>query len=412
MKKTIAISLSPNTNIKDILAAFVLLFSPHLYKKGDSIRLLEQWFRQFFMTSFVILFSSGRCALFSILKGLDIGKGDSVLLQSFTCVAVPNAVLALGAMPIYVDINDSLTMDHLDLERKITSTAKAIIVQHTFGIPSNMQKIIKVARVHKLPIIEDCAHSLGVNYMGKKLGTIGIASFFSFGRDKTFSSVFGGVAMTNNKSLGKKIRAIQKGLAYPHTSWIIQQLFHPIAFFFILPFYDFFYLGKIMLVIFQKLKLLSFPVTKEERLGKIAETFVKKFPNALASLALIQLKRHREIIGKRMRFAKMYIQEFRNMGFSLPFGEANSLLRFPLFVERREDFINFFKRNNIYLGTWYSETIDPNGTDYAAIFYQRGSCPRAEYLARKIVNFPTHPKMSEKDVKRIIDLTKFYVKNR
>ena len=107
-------------------------------------------------------FWKGRVALYAILESLGIGPGDEVIMPGFTCVVVPNAVLYRGAIPIYVDIEEtSFTMDVRDIEQKITSRTRAIIVQHTYGIPAEMDAIMAVAAQAGVAVIEDCAHALG-----------------------------------------------------------------------------------------------------------------------------------------------------------------------------------------------------------------------------------------------------------
>lgn len=406
MMRPIAVSLSPNLEAKDASFALELLFSPWKFFRGDCVRLLEQWFRQCFSVSSAVAFNSGRGALFGILKALHIGVGDEVLLQAFTCVAVPNVVIATGAKPVYVDINDSLTIDVKDLEEKITKKTKAIIVQHTFGIPAKLEKIKKIAKKHKLFLVEDCAHAI-------TLGTVGDAAFFSFGRDKAVSSVFGGIAITNNQVLGKKLREFQRKLEHPSFFWIMQQLFHPVAFFFlILPLYNFFSLGKISLVIFQKLHFLSLPVSSAEKQGKNESILIKKLPNALACLALLQLKRIKEFNQKRETISKMYMEELKQPPFIVSYTKPIPFLRFPVLVDKRDQLLNFLKQRGVYLGKWYSEVIDPKGVDFNSIFYQRGSCPKAEFFAKKIINLPTYPTMTKSDVKKVIGLLKEYAQNR
>src|SRR5258708_38627216 len=117
MKRPIALSLSPNTQTDDILRAVKMLFCPWKYVTGSAISSLEQWFRQYFDVSYAVSFASGRGALYAILKGLGIEEGDEVILQAFTCVAVPNAVLWAGAKPVYIDVTDSLTLDTNKLEQ-------------------------------------------------------------------------------------------------------------------------------------------------------------------------------------------------------------------------------------------------------------------------------------------------------
>lgn len=409
MYRPIALSLSPNTQKEDVFLALRLFFTPWRYKNGGAVKQVEQWFRNYFDSSYAVSFASGRASLIVILRALEVGEGDEVILQAFTCVAVPNAIISTNAMPIYADITDALTMDPLLLEKKISKKTKAIIVQHTFGIPSNMDTILSLAKKHNIPVIEDVAHSIGGTYHGKKLGTFGIASFFSFGRDKAFSSVFGGIAMTDDEELGKKIRAFQKNLKDPSFFWVAQQLLHPILFSFILPLYDFFSIGKVFLVIFQKLQLLSFPVTRIEKGGVTDPQFVKKFPNALATLLLFQLKRLQAYNDRRTAIVKQYIDIFQNKKEKMPCHEPTPLLRFPLAVDDPTALKLLLRRYTIYSGNWYASVVDPKTTAYEAIHYTFGMCPNAEKIAAHIINLPTYPIMTENDVKKVVTVLKNYV---
>lgn len=404
MKRPIFPSLSPNLEKKDFFFALKLLLSPWSLVSGSGIASLEQWFRQFFRISSAISFNSGRACLTAILKAINVGKGDEVILQGFTCVAVPNAVVWQGAKPVYIDIDDSFTMDPALLSKKITRKTKAIIVQHTFGIPSQMDKIMKIAKEKNIIVIEDCAHGIGYTYKGKKLGTWGDVAFFSFGRDKAFSSVFGGMVITQQAVLGNKIRAIQKKQNFPGIFWILQQLFHPIAFFFILPLYDTFSIGKAMLFLLQKIKLLSFPVSSSEKRAEKKSLFVKKMPNSLARLALFQLRRISEFNSHRREVSKLYIDNIRSE--LIPFDTLIPFLRFPVLVENRDYVLSYLRKRKIYVGgAWYS-VIDPKGTDYEAVSYKMGMCPHAEALAKKVVHLPTYPTLSFDQARKVIAILK------
>lgn len=409
MLRPIAISLSPNTEVADVLLALRLFFSPWLFFQDSFTRLLEQWFRHFFDVSYAVSFSTGRGALLAILHSLNISGGDEVIVQSFTCVAVPNSIVALGARPVYVDIDDSLTLELKDLERKITEKTKAIIVQYTFGTPANMTKIKKIAKKYNIFVIIDYAHVVN----NKNSTTLCDAAFFSLGRDKAFSSVFGGVAITNSKELGMRLRSFQKDLKNPSFFFCWQQLFHPIVInLIVLPFYNFFSFGKTILFFLQKLRLLSFPVTKEEKEGKVSEAFIKKFPNVLACLALFQLRRVGRFNKKRQELSEIYNNNLSKKYYKLLYRPEVPFLRFPVLVNGRNNIIEFMKGRGIHLGKWYSEVIDPKGVNFANIYYKKGSCPNAEFVARKIINLPTYPLMRTNDVERIIYLLNKYAENK
>src|SRR5262249_4857144 len=156
---------------------------------------------------------------------------------------------------------------------------------------------------------------------------------FSFGRDKAFSSVFGGMCITQSEMIGKKVRQYQRQRTYPSSFWIAQQLLHPIAFSLILPLYNTFQLGKIILVILQKLKLLSFPVSSNEKRGKFSPASVKKFPNALAMLALLQVQKLHRYNQRRKEIAKYYLDKLSELHLATAYKKEIAFLRFPVFMD-------------------------------------------------------------------------------
>lgn len=401
MKRPIAIGLSPNLFFSDVLLAIKLLFSPWSYFQTSCISQLEQWFRHYFSRSYAVSFVSGRGALYAALKVLRIHEGDEVIIQAFTCVAVPNAIIFSGAKPIYADCTDGLGIDSRDVERKITKKTKAIIVQHTFGIPAELEKISTLAKKNKLFLIEDCAHTVGGEFEKKKLGTFSDIAIFSFGRDKAFSSVFGGMAITNSETYGKKLRALQKDLGSAPFFFVVQQLLHPIFSSVILPLYDIWFLGKVLLVLLQKLHLVSFPVSNEEKHGKTTSLFAKKMPNQLACLAYEQLRHLSRYNAKRKEAVSYYLSHL-NLSYGKIVDEDAPLLRFPLLVKKRDTFVHALRKKHIYLGMWYSNVIDPIGVNFHAISYTPGSCLKAEALAKEIVNLPTYPTLTRSEQDRVI----------
>lgn len=396
---------------KDVLTALQMILMPWVWYGKRAISQLEQWFRSYFSVSYAISFASGRAALLAMLKSLSITKGDEVIVQAFTCMVVPNAIHATGATPVYVDITDALTIVPEDLEKKITSRTKAIIVQHTFGMAAAMKEIMAIANKHKIPVLEDCAHVLGETYGKNKLGTIGLGGFFSLGRDKPFSSVFGGVAITDDKTFGKNLRVLQKNLSQPPFYWTLQQLFHPIAFFFILAVYNVSFIGKAILYILQKLRLLSFPVMQKEKEGHFQYALYKKMPNSLACLAISQLKRVEHYNKRRKALTVLYQKLLDDTVTTIVYKKEAALLRFPILMPHANDVVSYMRKKGIYLGRWYSNIIDPIGSNVHVSGYRIGSCPNAERLAHTIVNLPTYPLMSDKDVKKVVHYLQDYARS-
>lgn len=408
MKKTIAISLSPNTEKKDVFLAMRLLFSPWLWLKGKAIKKLEQAFKKYFGIKYAVSFNSGRSAEYAIFKAAGIKKGDEVLVPAFTCVVVPNAVLWLGAKPIYVDFEkESLNMSPNDLKRKITPKSKAIIVQHTFGKPAKIEEIREIAEENKLLLVEDCAHSLGASFKGKKLGTYGEAAFFSLGRDKVISSVFGGVAITNDTKIGRNLLNIQKEIAFPSRFWVFQQLLHPIAFSIILPVYNFFNLGKVLLVSLQKLGLLSRAVSRQEKMTGQPRGFPAKFPNAQATLALSQFQRLAKFNQKRKEMSQIYRNNLKIKGIeTLAPVPGEIYMRYTIISKRAKEILNYAKKRGIVLGDWYRNIVDPRGVDFTRAGYSKGDCPVAEEIAKQVINLPTYPRMRREDAQGVIKVIK------
>jgi dTDP-4-amino-4,6-dideoxygalactose transaminase len=391
--KPITLSLSPNTEADDVWLAMKLLANPTRWQVGEAAAKVEAWFENEYASIKALSYNSGRSALLEILKAFGIGSGDEVILQAFTCVAVGNSVLWAGAKPVYADIDDRLNIDAQDFEKKITAKTKAVIVQHTFGIPAKIDTIAAIAKRHGLVVIEDCAHALGATYRKRKLGSWGDAAFFSFGRDKIVSSVFGGLAIISRKhpQIIKKLEAAHNILPFPSHGWIFQQLFHPVAFAFILPFYRI-GVGKLLLVIFQRLGWLSFPVFPAEKQGRRVALFPARYPAALAALLLNQLGKLNRYNERRRQSEAHYRNWFKeHQSVALfPSVEGSVWLRFPITVANPAAYVAAARVYGIFLGTWYSHVIDPVGVNYQAILYQPGSCPRAEAVSRTIVNLPTN----------------------
>ena len=410
MIRPISISLSPNTETDDILAAFALLFQPWRWKRGKEIELLEQDFKNYLGVSSVVSFNSGRSAFLAILESLGLQKGDEILIQAFTCNAVPNPILWSGLKPVYIDCEEDYNMSSVDLEKKITPRSRVVLVQHTFGFPADMDKIQEICTKYNLILLEDCAHALGARYKGRKVGTFGKASFFSFSRDKVISSVYGGMVATNDASLAESMREFQKKAGYPFLLWIFQQLLHPVIMnWWILPLYGIG--GKYMLRIYQYLHVLSKAVHKKEKRGVKPGYFPKALPNALAMLARKQLQKLNRFNSHRRQIAALYAKELLNTNYKMQdikYQEGNIFLRFSVRHQKAHEIIKRAWRQNLLLGDWYTTPIAPHDTQIEKMGYEWGSCPVAEELAKTTLNLPTHIRIKEKEAGKIIQFLKSF----
>lgn len=144
---------------------------------------------------------NGTSAIYTALVGLGVGPGDQVIVPAYTYMATALAVLAAGAIPVIADVDESLTLSPDDLERRITVHTKAIIPVHMVGLPCDMGRIMRIARKHKLVVVEDACQAVGGGYKGKKLGSIGHAGAFSFNFFKNITCGEGGAFVTNRKAV-------------------------------------------------------------------------------------------------------------------------------------------------------------------------------------------------------------------
>ncbi len=421
--RPISISLSPNTEKDDIRLALKLFSQPRLWKRvGEedksssspfaAARVLEEEVKNYLNVKWAVSFNSGRSAFLAILKCLNLREGDEVLLQAFTCNAAANPILWTGFKPVYLDCDKkTFNIDVADLKRKITQRSRVVMVQHTFGLPADLDEILEICQKNNLILIEDCAHSLGAEYKGKKVGNFGKAAFLSFSRDKVISSVYGGMAVTNDDTLAKKIRDFQNGIGYPSYFWIFQQLLHPILMnYFILPTYSFFRLGKTALSCFQWFKILSKAVHWKEKRGKKPGYFPKRLPNAISKLALNQFKKLEKFNNHRKEIADFYYNELKELSvFELPPSpndRKHIFLRFTIRYPKAHKIIKKAWSKNILIGDWYDKVIAPHDTKLEKMQYIPGSCPKAETLSKTTLNLPTHINIPESDAQKIVEFLK------
>jgi dTDP-4-amino-4,6-dideoxygalactose transaminase len=176
--------------------------SPFRWRGADSKALqFEQAYAKHIGVKHAIGVTSGTTALYTAMAGLGIGPGDEVILPAWTWFADYDAVVLSGALPVFVEIDDSLAMDPGEIEPKITPRTKAIVPSHLQGGVADMDPILEIARKHKLLVVEDCAQCCGGRYKGKYVGSIGDMGINSFQLSKTITSGEGGAVTTSNPEL-------------------------------------------------------------------------------------------------------------------------------------------------------------------------------------------------------------------
>lgn len=200
---------SADLDESDIEAVLGVLRSGRL-ALGPKSAEFEQSMADYVGVKHAIAVSSGTAALHLIVKSLGIGPGAEVLVPSFTFAASINAFLYEGARPIFVEIEpETYNLDPVDLERKITPRAKAVMAVDVFGHPAEWDEILRVADRHGLKVIDDSCEALGADYRGRKVGQFGDAAAFAFYPNKQMTTGEGGIIVTDDDRVARLSRSLR-----------------------------------------------------------------------------------------------------------------------------------------------------------------------------------------------------------
>lgn len=170
----------------------------------SKVEALEQAFAAHMGTRHALAVTSGTAALICALQGLGVGPGDEVIVPAYTWIASASAVIAVGGVPIMAEVDETLTLDPADVERRITPYTKAIMPVHMRGAPARMDALIDLARRYGLKIIEDTAQANGASFGGKRLGSIGNVGIFSLQFNKIITAGEGGMVITDDEQIWKR----------------------------------------------------------------------------------------------------------------------------------------------------------------------------------------------------------------
>ena len=170
-------------------------------KKGQDAMFAEEEMKEKFGVAHTLLMTSGHAALTSALIGMGIGPGDEVIVPAYTYISSAMAVVAAGAMPVIVEVDDTLTISPKAFEEAITKNTKAVIPVHIQGFPCKMDQICEIAKKNGVKVLEDACQADGGSFMGKRLGTIGDAGALSFNYYKIITAGEGGALLTDDKTV-------------------------------------------------------------------------------------------------------------------------------------------------------------------------------------------------------------------
>jgi dTDP-4-amino-4,6-dideoxygalactose transaminase len=344
----------------------------------------------------------------AILKAFGIGRGDEVIIQAFTCVAVPCPVLAAGAKPVYADIDPTtFNLDPASVEARITPRTRAIVVQHTFGIPADMDSILRIARARGIYVIEDCCHTLASSYRGARVGSLADAAFAAYRWGKPLVLGIGGTAIIHAEEPRKRLEDIGRAsqasglldtarvrLEYlAHEVLLRPRLFWPLR--------DG-YRGLI-------------------RMGVAIPTFPKlDLQGELADMDQAMPRFHQKQLAKRIgpaldedvafrrRRAGQYVAALDGIGArTVKLDERYDpvYLRYPLLVTEKARILEQARKHRVEFGDWFVSAVHPHGdSESEELGYREGMCPAAERIARQILTLPIYDKVHEQGVQRSIDL--------
>ena len=194
---------------KDIAEVSKILGSDRI-TQGPKVEEYEKALAKYCNAKYALAVSSGTAALHLAYLAAGLKSGDEVITTPNTFVATTNMLIAVGAKPVFCDIRlDTYNIDENQIEKLITPQTKAIVPVHFAGQPCEMDKILKIAKKHKLLVIDDACHALGAKYKNKKIGSIGNMSVFSFHPVKSITTGEGGAILTNNKKYYNKILSLR-----------------------------------------------------------------------------------------------------------------------------------------------------------------------------------------------------------
>lgn len=322
---------------------------------GVLVEEFERAFAAFIGTAHAVATSSGTAALCAALRALDLGPGDGVITTPFSFIATANAILSVGAIPIFADVDpDTFNLDPATLEEAIRNhlNCKAILAVHLYGLPAPMEELRALAGEYRLKLIEDCAQAHGAAIGGRQVGTFGHAAAFSFYPTKNMTTGEGGMVVTDDPQVAEKVRRF---------------------------------------------------INHGQKERYLHETFGlnHRMSDLHAAVGIEQLKKLPAMNLARRVNARFYDENLAGKGLDLPrvrAGYVHVYHQYTLKVPGRDDLVRFLQGRGVGCGVYYPRTI-PSQPAYRGI--PSDPCPVAEELARKVVSIPVHPTLTGEELRSV-----------
>ena len=334
---------------------------------GQAVRNFESNFANFCRANYCVGVASGTDALFLALKALDIGQGDEVIVPAISFIATSEAVTAVGAKVVFVDVNeDSYNIDVSRIEEKITQRTKAIIPVHLYGQPADMDPINEIAQQHNLKVIEDSAQAHGAEYKGKRTGTLGDIACFSFYPGKNLGA-YGdaGAVVTNDEEIADKIRMMANH-------------------------------GRL------------------KKYDHLFEGVSSRLDGLQAAILDVKLKHLDDWTAARRKVAGTYNDLLSDLEeVVLPKEEPYAKHVYHLYVVRlanRDSVREFLKEKGIFAGIHYPTPL-PLLKAYDYLGHKPGDFPVAEKLAKEVLSLPMYPELTGEQIEFIVAAIREALKN-
>lgn len=386
-----------NFNIGHSYLSFKFILSLRKYLSKTDNKIIEDFehkFSKLIGNGYCTSFAASRMGFFSILKTLKVGKSDEIIITGSTCAVMVNAIIIVGAKPVYSDIDlNTFGSCPESIKSKISSKTKMIIAQHTLGIPCKIEKILEISKKKNIFLLEDCALSLGSKSSNIVLGNFGDAAIFSTDHSKPLNTLIGGMVYTKNIDLHKKINTIKKNsaeLSFKHQKLIYLRLIFEKLF------YNnyLYWISKIIDKIFFRLKI-SFLLEKDStNKAHNYYPYPAKMPLFLAKIGLMEINRWENESKKRLEIFNFIMNKFieNDLNHLLPksyFSKSINIvpLRFIFSCtdnQIRKDLGKFIDISK----SWFLEPIISTNETLSSFGYNDGECPVAELKCPTIINLP------------------------
>lgn len=329
--------------------------------------------------------SSARAGIYYALRAFNLKPGARVGIQPYTCSSVFAAIVATGYTPVFIDVNQQLTIDIDDLRRK-RPDLDALIITHTFGIPAQIETIQRI--VGSLPVIEDCAHAFLSHYKGRLVGSFFDAAVFSFGAGKFPSFGSGGMLVINfpryTNSIETMLRSLVQPSLLPELTLIAKRLVHSLVHSRTGSTLMEWILNKSIRSNRNK-QPLAYPVRDSLPMRSVTYALQRQFEN-LTKRALLQYQNARYLVESNKENYTMLID-----------ADAGNAFAVVLIAEDRDALYTYLRTKGIGAGKHFQHAQ----TWAMAFGYLLGQCPNFEELVDKILTIPCHDSLTMNELKKI-----------